>query len=323
MGGMRRRLPWLALACVLAACGKDDPEFVLHFRDLPEDTTVLDMFGSRPGTARLYYMEASSNVDRSVRLQARFDRSPPEGMRVRMLRGELLPRGSAKPILQVQLPSGLGSIEGTILIYSDELPGWQRRYEFTGTVEDRPLEGKYLKVEPPGMDLGDLRPGERKEFGFSLQGIGTEAVTIHGITARAEEHIRLVHAEAGILAPAGTQRVTGFFSAPKAAGPFQTMIDVRTNADNFKDRVTVLLVVLRSDGSLKKAYVMNPSGAPFLDDEAREAVENAARIAERDGINENDRAKVPPVDLLITKPIDMNDAVNQISELLMFGGRLP
>ena len=241
MGGMRRRLPWLALACVLAACGKDDPEFVLHFRDLPEDTTVLDMFGSRPGTARLYYMEASSNVDRSVRLQARFDRSPPEGMRVRMLRGELLPRGSAKPILQVQLPSGLGSIEGTILIYSDELPGWQRRYEFTGTVEDRPLEGKYLKVEPPGMDLGDLRPGERKEFGFSLQGIGTEAVTIHGITARAEEHIRLVHAEAGILAPAGTQRVTGFFSAPKAAGPFQTMIDVRTNADNFKDRVTVTL----------------------------------------------------------------------------------
>jgi len=43
-----------------------------------------------------------------------------------------------------------------------------------------------------------------------------------------------------------------------------------------KDRTTVLLVVLRGDGSLKKLYVMSPSGAPFLDDEAYEAVSQAA-----------------------------------------------
>lgn len=43
-----------------------------------------------------------------------------------------------------------------------------------------------------------------------------------------------------------------------------------------KDRTTVLLVVLRADGSLKKAYIMDPSGASFLDDEAKEAVEKAA-----------------------------------------------
>jgi TonB family protein len=48
------------------------------------------------------------------------------------------------------------------------------------------------------------------------------------------------------------------------------------NIYGFKDRGTVLLVVLRRDGSLKKAYVMTPSGAAFLDDEAREAVEAAA-----------------------------------------------
>jgi protein TonB len=48
------------------------------------------------------------------------------------------------------------------------------------------------------------------------------------------------------------------------------------NVYGFKDRVTVLLVVLRGDGSLHKAYVMSPSGAPFLDDEAKEAVEMAA-----------------------------------------------
>jgi TonB family protein len=37
-----------------------------------------------------------------------------------------------------------------------------------------------------------------------------------------------------------------------------------------------LLVVLRGDGSLKKVYVMDPSGALFLDDEAEEAIEKAA-----------------------------------------------
>jgi TonB family protein len=48
------------------------------------------------------------------------------------------------------------------------------------------------------------------------------------------------------------------------------------NVYGFKDRVTVLLVVLRGDGSLKKLYVMQPSGAPFLDEEAFQAVQRAA-----------------------------------------------
>jgi len=48
------------------------------------------------------------------------------------------------------------------------------------------------------------------------------------------------------------------------------------NIYGFKDRVTVLLVVLFPDGGLKKLYVMDASGAPFLDDEAYEAVEQAA-----------------------------------------------
>lgn len=48
------------------------------------------------------------------------------------------------------------------------------------------------------------------------------------------------------------------------------------NVYGFKDRVTVLLVVLNTDGSLKHLYVMKPSGATFLDDEAYEAIEQAA-----------------------------------------------
>ncbi|HUT79408.1 MAG TPA: TonB C-terminal domain-containing protein [Polyangia bacterium] len=64
------------------------------------------------------------------------------------------------------------------------------------------------------------------------------------------------------------------------------------NVYGIKDRVTVLLVVLRADGSLKKLYVMQPSGAPFLDDEAYGAVQQAAPfpnvppplVDERDGL---------------------------------------
>jgi TonB family protein len=52
--------------------------------------------------------------------------------------------------------------------------------------------------------------------------------------------------------------------------------DPYANIYGHKDRETVLLVVLRGDGSLKKAYVMDSSGVPFLDDEAREAVEQGA-----------------------------------------------
>lgn len=48
------------------------------------------------------------------------------------------------------------------------------------------------------------------------------------------------------------------------------------NIYGMKDRRTDLLVVLRPDGSLKKVYIMSPSGVPFLDDEAKEAVEQAA-----------------------------------------------
>ncbi len=48
------------------------------------------------------------------------------------------------------------------------------------------------------------------------------------------------------------------------------------NVYGFKDRITVLLVVLRADGTLKHLYVMDPSGAPFLDDEAYNAVDHAA-----------------------------------------------
>jgi len=48
------------------------------------------------------------------------------------------------------------------------------------------------------------------------------------------------------------------------------------NIYGFKDRTTVLLVVLHPDGVLKNLYIMDPSGAGFLDDEAHAAVTKAS-----------------------------------------------
>jgi TonB family protein len=48
------------------------------------------------------------------------------------------------------------------------------------------------------------------------------------------------------------------------------------NVYGYKDRVTILLVVLTPDGAVSNIYVMDPSGAPFLDEVAYRAVEEAA-----------------------------------------------
>jgi protein TonB len=44
----------------------------------------------------------------------------------------------------------------------------------------------------------------------------------------------------------------------------------------YRDRETVIRVVLDAEGSLVRAYVVEPSGADFLDDEARGAIRQAA-----------------------------------------------
>ncbi|MFH1124545.1 MAG: ATP-binding protein [Pseudomonadota bacterium] len=81
----------------------------------------------------------------------------------------------------------------------------------------------------------------------------------------------------------------------------------------------------------KKAFdmVIVGSGTPDMRAEALarkiRTSDNAlplALIAEHEGMGKASHARVPAVDLLITKPIDMNYVVNQISELLMFGARL-
>jgi TonB family protein len=52
--------------------------------------------------------------------------------------------------------------------------------------------------------------------------------------------------------------------------------DPTGNIYGYRDRETVIKVVLNRDGSLRNAYVIEESGASFLDDEAREAIEQAA-----------------------------------------------
>lgn len=52
--------------------------------------------------------------------------------------------------------------------------------------------------------------------------------------------------------------------------------DPTGNIYGYRDRETIIKVVLNRDGTLRNAYVIEESGAAFLDDEAREAIEQAA-----------------------------------------------
>jgi len=59
------------------------------------------------------------------------------------------------------------------------------------------------------------------------------------------------------------------------AGAF-LMYDPTGRTYGYKDRETIVRVVLDCDGSIKKLYVAHPSGAKFLDDEALNALRSAA-----------------------------------------------
>ncbi len=75
----------------------------------------------------------------------------------------------------------------------------------------------------------------------------------------------------------------GFFNRVKNAvaqhwhpGPAYTFHDPTGRVYGYKDRETVVKVVLQCDGSLKHTYVKQPSGADFLDDVAVKAIKKAA-----------------------------------------------
>ncbi|MBW2261725.1 MAG: TonB C-terminal domain-containing protein [Deltaproteobacteria bacterium] len=75
----------------------------------------------------------------------------------------------------------------------------------------------------------------------------------------------------------------GFFNRVKNAvaqhwhpGPAYTFHDPTGRVYGYKDRETVIKVVLKCDGTLKHTYVKQPSGADFLDNVAVKAIKKAA-----------------------------------------------
>lgn len=75
----------------------------------------------------------------------------------------------------------------------------------------------------------------------------------------------------------------GFFNRVKSAvaqhwhpGPAYSVNDPTGRVYGYKDRETVVKVVLQCDGKLKHTYVKKPSGADFLDDVAVKAIKKAS-----------------------------------------------
>jgi TonB family protein len=159
---------------------------------------------------------------------------------------------------------------------SQTAPGGMRSSEALGEATvpaplPRSDEGKHSDVvrAPPSLEDINLSPSQRS-ISAALSGAGLD-------------HLEDVIDGDDMALNAIAWRYASFFNRVKAKiqrywhpDRAYRVHDPYGNIYGFKDRTTVLLVVLRPDGSLKHLYVMSPSGAPFLDDAAHKAVTEAA-----------------------------------------------
>mgnify|MGYP002624357747 CR=1 FL=1 len=244
------------LAFCLAACSGDEVKNLVEVRiaTLPEDVSELDLSDARRGEARTYPLEVKSHADVPVTLQARIEDGP-KGMAAAVLReSRLLPRPSARPGLQLALPSETGAIRGRVVMYSPDLPGWTRSWTFRGEVVDKPLPGRYLRADPVGVDLGDLRPGETRDFVVALESFGDEDVLVEGWSSDDPERLALATApRAQAVVPGGRLQLEGRLRAPNAGGPYRAQIRVDSNAQNVRGFLAIVVA-----GTVVPDYALRP-----------------------------------------------------------------
>jgi len=243
------------LALCLAGCGDDDGSLLdVRITTLPEDTKELDFSGARPGEARTFPLEVKSRASFGVTLVARIEDGP-EAMRAAVVReNRVLPKGTAIAGLQVLMPRETGAIRGRVVMSSPDLPGWSKGWDFRGEVVDKPMPGRYLRAEPVGVDLGDLRPGETRDFEVALVSFGDEDVRVDAWSTDDGDRASLPVPPRGYaIVPGGRLPLRGRFHAPKAGGPCHVRIRVDSNAQNVQGYLAILV-----GGKVVPDYALQP-----------------------------------------------------------------
>jgi hypothetical protein len=275
----RMRTVILAALLLLAACGAEPLVVTIP---LKPGATHLEMPEALPLRRYQYKLEVVNNVRRQVQLEARLEEPAPAGVVARIGGTNTIPReGTGWPWLVVIVPEVPGPFQGTIAITSPEVPDWVLRYTFAGEVVDRPREGRNMSARPPGVDLGNLAPGDEKAFAVALASFGSEDVEITEWVPSDPAIVRLPRlGEPVVVKTGGEYQLVGAIVAPRAAGPFDAAVRVRSDAQNHKGGV----FDVRFRGTVVPDYAPHPPRAVETAAYPAEGTEFKMKIVAREGV---------------------------------------
>ncbi|MGQ0612414.1 MAG: hypothetical protein ACT4PV_01500 [Planctomycetaceae bacterium] len=226
---------WCALlVCVLAGCVKKGPLLEIRLTDLQPGETTLDFSGTMQYSARSLPFEAQSRAERPLRLGVRLEPPLVEGMSVRLAPElQLLPKGSGRSVLVIGCPNTLGPFRGQVTIFAEGETALAATYTFVGEIVPFQLAGPNIDLDPPGLALDRVRPGEDRAFVFAVRNIGTESLIIS--EWRPDDPARLLLRgvqEGDRIVPGGELQVNGTVRAPSHGGTFERSIRIFSNAKN-------------------------------------------------------------------------------------------
>ncbi|HEY7513988.1 MAG TPA: hypothetical protein VIC87_05900, partial [Vicinamibacteria bacterium] len=269
------------LAGLLAACSGPPLLEVVRSGRLPAGVTDIAL-GETPlyRGSYLHPVRLRSRAKTAVRLTARLEEPVPRGVAVD-LTGEttLLPEGTGDVVIVLTMPKELGPFEGRVALLSEDVPDWKHVHTFHGVVVDKPFEGKYLRAEPPRVDLGEVRAGERVAFAFALRGVGTEPVVVREWSPHDSARVRVRRPSGAVtIEPGKEHRIEGEVQVPAQAGPFQERIRVLSDAKNVPALDVAVL------GSVVRDHEVTPHRLDWGNVYRREQPECSIRVRARAGV---------------------------------------
>ncbi|MHC4938830.1 MAG: hypothetical protein ACYTHK_07675 [Planctomycetota bacterium] len=162
--------------------GNDPLEIFVGPLDHGETTLPFQADLDRRTVSLRYVLKVRSLTDKAVTLKLALAEGATKGVSARLTNNRIiLPGGTETFSVMLGLPNIVGPFQADFVFTSDDLPDWSLRYELRGVKAEVPDTGRYIAAEPTGIDLGTVRPGEKKKFAFKLRATGTEAVTLSDV----------------------------------------------------------------------------------------------------------------------------------------------
>ncbi|MHC4450238.1 MAG: hypothetical protein ACYS0E_08895 [Planctomycetota bacterium] len=256
----------LALLVILGGCrcesDADSDPLQIFVGPLEHGQTKLPFQGDldRRTVSLRYVVRVHSQTDRTVNLKLDLADGATEGLQAKLTNSRpILPGGAETFRVAFGLPMRNGPFQADFVLTSPELPEWSIRYELRGVKVDAPDAGRYIRAEPSGIDLGSVRPGEKKSFAFKLMAVGTEAIKLSDVRYGEKSGIDISDLGGDErIEPGEMLLVQGTIVCPEKPGEmFTERIEIHSDAVN----APVRLIGLR--GRLLRDHELFPPSLPL------------------------------------------------------------